>query len=79
MFWFWLVTSTFALDHFELFGIKQGCGVDIMGMLGVGAKEGTLVERMHYSLCRHPIMVSLIKSSKTCFLKYENRENLLFF
>lgn len=54
--WFWLVTSTFAIDHFELFGLKQGLGVDIYGKLGFGVGDG-LVERLHYKLVRHPIML----------------------
>ena len=29
--WVWLVTSTFALDHPALFGLKAGLGIDIMG------------------------------------------------
>jgi len=54
--WVWLVTSTFALDHLELFGLKDGFGVDIMRYLGVGLEDGKLVERAHYRLCRHPIV-----------------------
>jgi protein-S-isoprenylcysteine O-methyltransferase Ste14 len=56
--WLWLVTSTFALDHFELFGLKDGLGVDFMNKLGFGSDADTkLTERLHYKLCRHPIML----------------------
>ena len=51
----WLLTSTFALDHFDLFGIKQGTGVDIMKKLGLGLNG--YCNRAHYKLCRHPIML----------------------
>ena len=54
--WLWLVTSTFALDHPALFGLKDGLGIDIMGLLGLGVPDDGLVERAHYSLVRHPIM-----------------------
>jgi F0F1-type ATP synthase membrane subunit c/vacuolar-type H+-ATPase subunit K len=57
--WLWLVTATFALDHFELFGLKDGLGVDFMANIGYGVADGTLVERGHYALCRHPIMSGL--------------------
>lgn len=52
----WTITSLFALDHFELLGVKQGSGIDIMAKLGFQPLQG-LVVRAHYSLCRHPIMV----------------------
>jgi protein-S-isoprenylcysteine O-methyltransferase Ste14 len=55
--WIWLVTSTFALDHFELFGLKDGLGVDLMSALGFGHPTNELIERAHYKLCRHPIML----------------------
>jgi len=55
--WVWLVTTTFSLDHFELFGLKDGLGIDFMGKLGYGNADGKLVERAHYTLCRHPIML----------------------
>ena len=55
--WFWLVTSTFALDHFELFGLKDGLGVDLMSYLGFASSTDSLIERAHYTTCRHPIML----------------------
>ena len=54
--WFWLVTSTFAIDHFELFGVKQALGIDLYSMVGLQPGDG-MVERLHYGLCRHPIML----------------------
>ncbi len=51
---FWTLSSTLAIDHFELFGIKQSTGIDIMAMVGLGA-DG-FKTRAHYGLCRHPIM-----------------------
>lgn len=55
--WFWLVTSTFALDHFELFGLKDGLGIDVMSSLGFASSTDALIERAHYTACRHPIML----------------------
>jgi len=52
----WLVTSTFALDHTELFGLKQGIGIDLYAMLGINS-EDRLVRRCHYKVVRHPIML----------------------
>ena len=43
----WLLSSTFAYDHFELFGIKQGTGVDVMKMIGLGL-DGGFCHRAHY-------------------------------
>lgn len=54
--WLWLVSSTFAIDHFELTGLKQGLGIDVYTMIGINADEA-LVERFHYKIVRHPIML----------------------
>lgn len=54
--WFWLVTSTFAIDHFELFGVKQSLGIDLYSLVGLQPGDG-MVERAHYAVCRHPIML----------------------
>ena len=48
----WLVSSTFAIDHFELFGLRQGLG---MGNLLKFVPDG-FVTILHYRLVRHPIM-----------------------
>jgi len=50
----WLVTSTFAIDHFDLFGIKQGTGFDIYKHFGLEIKSFST--RWHLTYCRHPIM-----------------------
>ena len=51
----WLLTSTFAIDHMDLFGVKQSTGIDIYKMLGFGL-DGEFVIRAHFHYCRHPIM-----------------------
>ena len=53
-FFLWTTSSTFAIDHFELFGITQSTGVDVMRL--VGFPTTGFVSRLHYKLCRHPIM-----------------------
>lgn len=50
-----VLTSTFAIDHFDLFGIVQGTGMDIYKMLGISS-NGEFTNRLHYQLCRHPII-----------------------
>ena len=56
-----LFSATFALDHFWLFGLSQGFGIDINRMLGLNATESAdgFVVRWHYSLCAHPIMTGM--------------------
>ena len=49
---FWLLTSTFAIDHFELFGLRQGLK---MGNFARFVPDG-FVTIFHYRLVRHPIM-----------------------
>ena len=51
--WLFLVSSTFAIDHFELFGLRQGLGMG--NFLRLQSQE-TFVTRFHYNLVRHPIM-----------------------
>jgi len=55
----WLGSSTFALDHFELFGIKQATGIDIYELMGVHFGKG-ISTRWHMFYCRHPIMWGFI-------------------
>lgn len=50
----YLLTATFAIDHFELVGIKQAWGVDPYKSWGI--ETGGLITRLHYGLSRHPIM-----------------------
>jgi len=50
----WLVSATFAIDHFEFWGVKQATGIDLYGMVGWSVNGFT--RRLHYSLIRHPVM-----------------------
>lgn len=54
-----LVTATFALDHFELFGLSQAIGSDLNAYFGL-AVEGKLVQRWHYNIVAHPIMTGAL-------------------
>jgi protein-S-isoprenylcysteine O-methyltransferase Ste14 len=51
--WLFLVSSTFALDHFDLFGLRQGLK---MGNMLKFAGSENFVTLFHYKLVRHPIM-----------------------
>uniref|UniRef100_A0A7S3YMF5 Nuclear envelope membrane protein n=1 Tax=Lotharella globosa TaxID=91324 RepID=A0A7S3YMF5_9EUKA len=57
-----LLSATFALDHFNLFGLSQGIGLDINKALGLnGAENGSgMVVRLHYSIVAHPIMTGFL-------------------
>lgn len=57
----WLLTSTFALDHFELFGLSQALGFDLNKAVGLAptTRDG-LAARAHYALVAHPIMTGFI-------------------
>lgn len=60
----YLLSATFALDHFHLFGLTQGFGVDINGALGLAhatthKEEGGLATRWHYKHVAHPIMTGM--------------------
>merc|ERR1711911_148254 len=48
------VSSTYALDHYELFGLRQG--LKMGNMLKAPATGENFVALMHYKLVRHPIM-----------------------
>lgn len=59
---FMLVSSTFALDHFHLFGLSQGFGIDLNAALGLALNRdetasSAMVVRWHYKYIAHPIMV----------------------
>ena len=58
----WLLTSTFALDHFELCGLSQGFGFDINHKLGLASPESgsAIIKRAHYSIVAHPIMLGMM-------------------
>ena len=50
----WLVSATFAIDHFDLFGVKQGTGYDVYKWFGCEISE-TFSKRLHLQYVRHPI------------------------
>ena len=54
----WLIAlgSTFMIDHFDLFGLKQGLGA----MRGVASSAPTFQIRWLYRLVRHPLMVGFL-------------------
>ena len=52
--WLSLVTLSFFIDHFELFGLKQGvCGI-------AEKKKGKLTIAWAYKCVRHPMMTAMI-------------------
>ena len=51
--WLFLVSSTFAIDHFDLFGLRQGLK---MGNVLKFYNDGEFVTNYHYKYVRHPIM-----------------------
>ena len=64
-----ILTSSFALDHFHLFGISQGFGVDVNKMVGLApsdTSEGGLSTRWHYSIVAHPIMAGMMCRKLLC-------------
>ena len=52
------ITALFAIDHFELLGVFQTTGLQIIPATG-GAK---LITRWHYGMVRHPIMTGRRKN-----------------
>ena len=57
-----VLSASFALDHFHLFGLTQGFGFDFNKKLGLTADQqaGELVIRWHYSFVAHPIMTGVL-------------------
>lgn len=60
-----LLTASFALDHFHLLGLSQGLGVDVNAALGFAGKApaaaaGGLSIRWHYAFVAHPIMTGTL-------------------
>ena len=58
----YLLTATFALDHFHLHGLSQGFGFDINEAVGLAPpkhQEGGLSTRWHYQHVAHPIMTGM--------------------
>ena len=54
--WVVALTSTFLIDHFHLFGLKQAAA----GMKGEVAREPTFRKVLLYRLVRHPLMVGFL-------------------
>lgn len=54
--WLTVLVSTFLIDHFELFGLRQG----VIHLLGRPYEPPTFRERSLYRLVRHPIMVGFL-------------------
>ena len=58
----WLLTSTFSIDHFELFGLRQSLNMGTFLQLHTSNIEENqnqnlnLITKFHYNLVRHPIM-----------------------
>ena len=54
----WTVVALFAIDHFELFGLRQATGKDVSASFGLPSLRGktNIVTRWNYNLVRHPIM-----------------------
>lgn len=56
-----LLSATFAIDHFDLFGLSQAFGADINRALGLSVKRADgLAVRAHYAVVAHPIMFGLL-------------------
>lgn len=58
-----LVSASFAIDHFSLFGLSNGFGLDLNAKLGLAKaseESSGLVHRWHYSLVAHPIMLGML-------------------
>lgn len=54
--WLIVLTGTFAIDHFDLFGLRQTWH----GARGRQAQPAHFVERYYYRLIRHPLMLGFI-------------------
>jgi protein-S-isoprenylcysteine O-methyltransferase Ste14 len=68
-----IFTASFALDHFSLFGLSQGFGMDLNQMIGLAPTTAStsknappstgsapLITRWHYSIVAHPIMTAFL-------------------
>merc|ERR1712166_1284410 len=51
----WTVSSTFAVDHFDLFGLRQAFGFHFYKAMGLATDEN-FTTRLDLHYCRHPIM-----------------------
>ncbi len=54
--WLIVLTSTFLIDHFHLFGLKQA----LRAMKGEAEREPTFKKVLFYRLVRHPLMVGFL-------------------
>lgn len=54
--WAYLLLASFAIDHFELFGLKQVWSF----FRGVPMREHPVVTRMMYRFDRHPLMTGML-------------------
>jgi protein-S-isoprenylcysteine O-methyltransferase Ste14 len=54
--WVYLLAATFAIDHFQLFGVKQG----LAAFVGRRVSEPAFVQRAMYRFDRHPIMSGVL-------------------
>ncbi|MEM6990953.1 MAG: hypothetical protein AAF721_10660 [Myxococcota bacterium] len=54
--WVFLLAATFAIDHFELFGISQV----MRAFLGRPEPEAKFTERLMYRVVRHPIQTGVL-------------------
>jgi protein-S-isoprenylcysteine O-methyltransferase Ste14 len=54
--WLIVLTGTFAIDHFDLFGLRQAW----YGAWGREVQPARFVERYYYRLIRHPLMLGFI-------------------
>ena len=63
-------SSTFAIDHFELFGLRQGLH---MGEMLEMPSSDSFVTRFHYNLVRHPIMTGFFIMFWSCPVMTQGR------
>lgn len=54
--WAYMLLASFAIDHFELFGVKQVW----RNLRGLDTEEPKLAQRLMYRFDRHPIMTGVL-------------------
>ncbi|MCB9914762.1 MAG: hypothetical protein H6828_06375 [Planctomycetes bacterium] len=54
--WSYMLAASFAIDHFELFGLKQVW----RNLRGLDTQEPKLVQRLMYKFDRHPLMSGIL-------------------
>ncbi|MCB0545755.1 MAG: hypothetical protein KDC70_19665, partial [Saprospiraceae bacterium] len=54
--WAYMLTASFAIDHFELFGVKQVW----RNLRGLDTPEPKLAQRLMYRFDRHPLMTGVV-------------------